>query len=79
MEILELKDHPRYAGVCTCSYTLDISAACCNLAGRILGFVAAAAGCGCLERISTATAIADGNAEADDLVNGNLSNRVSGR
>jgi len=72
MEILELKDHPWYIGV---QFHPEYLSRVLQPSRPYLGFVAAAAGC--LERISKET-VADGNAGVNGMVNGTLSNGISG-
>ena len=73
MEILELKDHSWYVGI---QFHPEYLSRVLQPSRPYLGFVAAAAGC--LESISKGTVIADGNAGANCMVNGTLSNGIAG-
>jgi len=73
MEILELKDHPWYVGV---QFHPEYLSHVLQPSRPYLGFVVAAAGC--LERISKETVMAEGHAGLHGLVNGTLSNGISG-
>jgi CTP synthase len=73
MEILEPKDHPWYVGV---QFHPEYLSRMLQPSRPYPGFVATAAGC--LERISEEIVIAGGHAGLNGLVNGTLSNGISG-
>lgn len=73
MEILALKDHPWYVGV---QFHPEYLSHVLQPSRPYLGFVAAAAGC--LEWISKEIVMAEGHAGLNCLVNGTLSNGISG-